>query len=559
MRHLCSILTICIGAVLLGGCGPAASPTPHLAIPRQSTAPITDSRRSLIIYPPGFAAAAQAFSYLHRQFGGVEAILVPLAEIRQAPPPGPEMRRIPFAGWDTARPVKTTIKGYDSHLARQIIAYLRNLPTKDNILAVVLLGDGALIPPSYYFHVPYLSKMAIGDKPYNEWIASDLLYASPDLDLELEWAVGRISVDTPEQALRVAEKYYKWNLTNLHRQPDPFVFFSGNIRDDLVYSGELLYQLFEGEKIVGSGARHYFQSDNRFTIDHLEDSFRNDPATIHYVFTHGSGDGFTIDGEYLRAHQIAAMPYKLGLPLVISPSCIDGGFDFDLAAPPSSRDSYSIGEAVLRSDGAGIGYLGSSRVSLGQFFHAMEDGLVDDRSIYYRYMPGLLNDFMRSWHGGKHRIADAYVDAHNRYRRRFPRFDSQDFATFVELNLLADPVMMLPEPQKTKDALIFDHLVITSPHVVKQRKPFVPPGKPVTFVLNATSRHETATATVVEAKSGKIIHKNQNIDRNTPLVVIPKKQTSYLIRLDFPDRVIDWQFFHSGSLQDFAYPAISPK
>jgi hypothetical protein len=551
-RSLSSVALVLLVTLATAACvTPTKVKKDAIFIPTVSNGPLTEDRRSLIIYPQGFEESARAFAYLHREFAGIEARLVSLTEIAATQIPGPELRRIPYAGWDNQRPERITIEGYDFPLSKKIISYLQQASKSEKLLAVLLLGDGGLIPPSYYFHLPFLKNVPVDNRDYNEWIASDLLYSSPDLDLHLEWAVGRISVDTPQQAMAVAEKYYRWNLEKRKRQADSFIFFSGNIRNDLVYSGELLYQMFEQEQIVGANAKHFFQSDGRYTIDQLRKSFISDPGNIHYIFTHGTGDGFEIDGDYLHSEELAEMPYKPGLPLIVSPACLDGGFDYDLIDVPHDRDGYSIGEAILRSEGAGIGYLGSSRVSLGQFHYSMADGLVDAEGIFYRYMPGLINDFLRAWHNGNHRIADAYVEAHQRYRQRFSKFDTKDLATFAELNLLADPVMSLPEPQKSPNPPDFAHLVLTSPHLVKQRKPYVPPGRPVVFTLQPTSPHSSTQVSVVEAKSGEVLVKNAPVDRSRPLTIAPQEKTSYLMRLDLPDNTISWQFFHSGSERDF--------
>ncbi len=222
------------------------------------------------------------------------------------------------------------------------------------------------------------------------------------------------------------------------------------------------------------------------------DCFAQDEARIHYIFTHGSGDGFEIDGDYLYSEQIAEMPHKNGLPLIVSPSCMDGGFDYDLIDAPHDRDGYSIGEAILRSEGAGIGYLGSSRISLGQFHYRMRNGELDPESIYYRYMPGLLLEFVNAYHAGTHRIGDAYVEAHRRYRERFGILTPQDLATFVELNLLADPVMILPEPPARKTKKKFEHLKIQSKHGIKKRMVVVPLDEPLRYAFNKKSQHDVS-------------------------------------------------------------------
>lgn len=497
---------------------------------------------SIIIHPDHFVSAAEDFAALHQMHAGLQTITVSISQLRSASLA--THLRIPFQGYDSHGLSKPDIRGYDFDLAKRIISFLRKMEKSHRIRAVLILGDGALVPPSYYFYVPYLNTLNVPDKRYNEWIASDLLYGSPDFDLSHEWAVGRISVDTVEQARKVAQKYRTW-LSEREKleAPHPFLYFAGNIREDMVYSGELLYLLLQQKSIVGKGDKHYFESDGRFTIGHLSDSFRQQPASIHYIFSHGSGDGFEIDGEYLYSHEIAGMSYKQGLPLVVSSSCLDGGFDYDLIDVPHDRDGYSIGEAILRSEGAGIGYLGSSRVSLGQFHYSMNEGYIDPEYIYYRYMPGLLMDFFAAYHDGFHRIGDAYIEAHRRYKKRFGTTESRDFATFVELNLLADPVMSLPPPPERK--VFFEHLMLLSEHSISRRMPLVPLHRPVTFGLHEDSPHDSVLVAVVDVKKGhKIGH--ARVERNKHLVFSLAYAGTFLIRLEFDDGSISWQYFRSG-------------
>lgn len=530
--------------LITAGCS-TTPPQPHIDMPLVSTKPLTESRKSVIIYPGSFAQAAHRFAYLHREFGSTEAILVPLETIT-ARFSAPVAMKVPYDGWENKRPTSIRIKNYNFDLAKQIIAYLQLMEKQYNILAVLLLGDSAHIPPSYYFYAPYLKTINVEDRPYNEWIASDILYASPDLDLAHEWAVGRISVDTPEQAERVAEKYYRWSMSNHQKHNNSFIYFAGNIRKDTVYSGELLYLMLEGEGVVGEQGIHYFESDNRYTIKHLKSSFQSDPGYLHYIFSHGSGDGFEINGDYLRSDEIAAMAYKDGLPLIVSSSCLDGGFDYDLIDAPHDYDGYSIGEAILRAPGAGIGYLGSSRVSLGQFHYMMEDGEISPHGMFYRYMPGLLFEFLKAYHTGTHRLADAYVEAHDRYRATFGIEDPKDFATFVELNLLADPVIILPEPKAfTRKRL--PHLEIISEHSIRHRMVLVPMKKVVHYRISEDCPYDFMTARIINVKTGHLLLEKE-VTRWQGLKFIAPQKGSYLIRLDFPDAMVNWQYFQTDKI-----------
>ncbi len=530
------VFTLCL---LIGGSGLALAQ--DTKIPLVSQKPITEKRRSVIIYPLGFEEAAKNFAYLHREFGGTEAIVVSLEQIRKAT--GKNLKiHIPFDGWENKRPKRIRIRNYDYDLAKRIIAYLQELEKRHEILAVLLLGDGEHIPPSYYFHVPYMKRIKGVSKPYNEWIASDILYGSPDLDFVHEWAVGRISVDTSKQAQRVAGKYYRWFVSNKKKKNKSFIYFGGNIRHDMAYSGELLFLMLEEAGVIGEHIIHYFESDKKYTIEHLENSFLSDQGYLHYIFSHGSGDGFGIKGKSLHSHEIAKMPYKDGLPLVVSSSCLDGGFDYDLIDAPHDFDGYSIGEAILRSPGAGIGYLGSSRVSLGQFHYRLYDGEISPHSMLYRYMPGLLFEFLKSYHSGSHRLADAYVEAHDQYRKLFGIKKPQDFATFVELNLLADPVTILPEPQVVSHEL--PHLEIVSEHRFRHGKVLVPIKKIVQYRMSKESPFNSLEVTIVNVRTGHVLLKKQ-VTKEHDLKFIPPQKRSFLLRVDFPDNTVNWQYFQS--------------
>ena len=298
--------------------------------------------------------------------------------------------------------------------------------------------------------------------------------------------------------------------------------------------------------MVGSQGIHYFESDNRYTIDHLASSFRADEGYLHYIFSHGSGDGFEINGDYLRSSELAAMPFKKGLPLVVSSSCLDGGFDYDLIDAPHDYDGYSIGEAILRAPGAGIGYLGSSRVSLGQFHYAMTDGEIEPEGMFYRYMPGLLFEFLKAYHSGTHRLADAYVEAHDRYLENFGIDDPKDFATFVELNLLADPVVILPEPEFTGPKKL-PHLEIISRHDFRHRQVLVPLHEVVHYRLNGDSPYKEMQTTLTSVTSGHVMLK-KGVSRGKDLEFVVPRKGSFLLRLDFPDGEVNWQYFQADKI-----------
>ena len=88
-------------------------------VPKHSSAPLIDGRKSIIIHNEAFTAAAQAFAYLHREFSGVEEELVPLATIRQRTVIGPSLRQISYGGWDQRNIDHGDIRGYDAATAKK--------------------------------------------------------------------------------------------------------------------------------------------------------------------------------------------------------------------------------------------------------------------------------------------------------------------------------------------------------------------------------------------------------------------------------------------------------
>ena len=77
-----NLFCISIAALAAIGCvASQAKPQKTTSIPITSNATLSEARKSIIIYPAGFEESVKAFAYLHREFGGVEARLVPLEEI----------------------------------------------------------------------------------------------------------------------------------------------------------------------------------------------------------------------------------------------------------------------------------------------------------------------------------------------------------------------------------------------------------------------------------------------------------------------------------------------
>ena len=100
-----------------------------------------------------------------------------------------------LSGW-------SNIRNYNYTLARKIVAYLRQAQPA----YVTILGDGLLVPPSYYY--------SANGGGYDDWMPTDFFYASPDYDGGFSFvpsiAVGRLSVSTVAEARTVVAKIKAW-------------------------------------------------------------------------------------------------------------------------------------------------------------------------------------------------------------------------------------------------------------------------------------------------------------------------------------------------------------
>ena len=91
----------------------------------------------------------------------------------------------PYSGYKNPKlRGRRRISNYNYELAKKIVAYLRDTNAHPNLVYVTLLGDGALVPPSYYYSEN-------GGNSYKAWAPTDLFYSSPDYDLSPNFQIGR--------------------------------------------------------------------------------------------------------------------------------------------------------------------------------------------------------------------------------------------------------------------------------------------------------------------------------------------------------------------------------
>ena len=530
-------------------------PAAFIDVPVSSERQITEVRKALIVYRNAYKNAAMAFAYLNREFEGVDTILLQIEDLK--PTTGREPVAPPFRGWaDTDRVIqkrRASIHGYEYHLARRISAEIRRIALVHEIMSVMILGDAKIIPPSYYFFIPYTDKMKIGDMmiEYNDWIASDSLYASKKDNLTYDWAVGRIPVNDPRSAMFVAQKYYAWYRLNKISTDKKFIYAGGNMFNDARYVGEMFQLDLQARNGVLHNEINYFESQGRFLKSDIRQSLNTDDAAIMLILSHGNGDGIGLSDGWLHSREIMHTTHKPGLPILLTPACMDGRWDTELIDCPHDLDGMSVGEAIILSAGAGIGYLGGTRICVISDLFRLEKGRV--RNVRYGFMTSLLADFIGQYLGGKTRIADALVPAVDIFEsdKSFSQLGKE--ATLTELTLLGNPVMSLPTPPKQSKPDTLADLKISQPDVQPRGKKMHKntiggmPGTLPRFLKGAyvhiSPLRQSAKIDVIHTENKKILIKEAIATRSAPVKILPPSSGIFLVKSKYSDGTRSWHYF----------------
>jgi len=509
---------------------------------------IREDRSNIILYRKSFENVAKSFAYMHLKYEGVRSILISVDEIeKETAEPN---FKIPYRGWDDYNNKKNHpfIKKYDISLSKKIIHNLLNISKKENILSVLLIGNAGVIPPSYYFNLNYLPfSNKQGDVKFkNEWISSDILYASPDLDLKLNWAVGRISVKNPEEGRKIVAKYQKWYEDRNVVSEKGMIFFGGDTFLDKSYDGELAFLAFQNSNALVYPVKKYFQSHNKFSGYHLIRSFKYDSASLFLIFSHGLGDGFQLEHDFVYSRDILKVPYKKGLPLLLSPSCLGAGFDYDLMKVPHYRSEVSIGEAVLLSAGVGIGYIGASQMTLSKVTSGVHQGFVD--SVSLKAMPQFLLEFFKAHNSGSTRIADILIKAYSEFGNTVEIVDDKSLSSIVLFTLIGDPVMSLPKSTPLTSNNNFKGLnLISKPNVFANNIPVFNKKERIKFEVPNINGVNKILISVRDLKKGRTLHAPKWYVPGDIIEIIPKRYSTYLIDSELKNGLLSRQFFKVGS------------
>ena len=444
-----------------------------------STETLSFSEQNIIITPSEFYEEAQILAQFHNT-EGIPTTVVNTSWIytnyNAAEDP-------PFTGYATGILPRLFIVEYNYILAKKIINFLRDTISHPQLEYVTLFGNGKFIPASYYIYSQMrqtkhiLQLIPIPDF-YNNRIATDFFYTSPNYDLIPDYKVGRIPVSTADEATAVVHKIIAWQ-ENATWDWFQHVYVSG---DQPNHPEEMdLEGCYAGEMIaVDSVNNNYFQgmditklflTEEKFNKQSIEDAMKQGEAGFFYMMAHGGVDRWGTYKEvdpYILADEIIQFPENMHIPIVVSVACMCGAYDTDTAHPYTiSRGHKSLGESILLSKGAGIAYIGTTRATLGSPLLYLDNGsLVITKE---REIAGMLTNIFKAYHNGIVYLGDLTKTAITAYvnENTFPSSKPEKDEAFIALMsfvLLGDPALMLPAQQpETRASYQQPHLSALNP------------------------------------------------------------------------------------------------
>lgn len=412
-----------------------------------------DTAECVIICPAALQSAAELLKNFHVEHEDVSTSIMTTEDINAVYSPANDP---PYPGYSGNYSGKDKIVGYDYALAKKIISYLRDEQVHPNLKYVTLLGDGQLVPPSYY-----LNEWAVytwyNSESYYDWIPTDFLYSSPDYDFIPNYRVGRLPASDAAQATSVVSKIERWHNALSWDWFKRVSVAGGRPFGTMWYYGELsLADLINNDTFNGMEIAKYYYTDGTFDVAHVKPLFVTQDTGLLYHIDHGSGHKLWIGGESISPSDIMISPtprnplFNPESPLVVSVSCINGAYDTDLTrfdyqpefdAIPNPT---SFGEAVVLSDAGGIAYVGGSRLNYAGWSMSYDQG----RPLAHHYYIGqLCNSAFDSYHRGVNRIGDMTYNALKYYAQDNSMSSTAERETILGFVLLGDPVLSLPQQQ----------------------------------------------------------------------------------------------------------------
>jgi len=336
----------------------------------------------LLIAPAAWNLSADSLAQVHNQQGVTSAVINAediYAQYTSAENPSE-------SGY--ANSTNSAIINYQYDNALKIVAYLRDLAAHPNLKYLTIVGDAAVIPPSYYFYCDMP-----GESVYSKWIPSDFYYASPDYDWVDNFGNNRLSFTKVGQLSIYRTKLQNWiaNLSGDWIRKSSVE--GGNPFNDQFFIGEMIgNQVICDNLFNGFQINKFQRSNNKFNKTAMVNHLKNDDFLFHLNIAHGSGSSVDFDNYTdITGSSFNSYAAKSKLPIYLSVACQNGAFDTRLYNG-GNFGLTSFAESMTRSKGAAISYIGGSRTNGGGPLFNVDNGevsffgTVDTYSLLYHYL-----------------------------------------------------------------------------------------------------------------------------------------------------------------------------
>lgn len=384
---------------------------------------------NIIITSTAFLSHAQELETLHETLEKVqsEVITTQWIDNNYLPVEGPVQ-----AGYAnmTGSPVSDE---YDYELAKKIIAYLRHESAHPNLKSITLFGDALIVPPSYYFYIPYHTAS-------NNWIVSDIFYASPDYDLIMNYEIGRLPATDAVEAEWIVDKYEMWKNNLDEDWFDNVQLFGGATFGSRYLMGEIgMVDAVNKESFYGMNIEKNFHTNGKENRSHLLPHFCDNNTGILFCSGHGSGTSFIMTTSSISSNDISNMIPTTNPPVLLMIACHNGRFDNELLG--NQYDGF--GEKCLFSDAGSIVFWGSVRPAfVGYDYMFDEDGeMIIAGSTY---LAGILINCAQAYSEGYLSFGEISKKAIEDYVLYLDEDNEVDHLTIYEYVFLGDPAFSMP-------------------------------------------------------------------------------------------------------------------
>jgi len=393
----------------------------------------------VIICPEVLRQQAGRLSEFHTKTEGISSTVVTTEAIGATYEPAGSP---PFSGYSNQKLWGwNTITNYQFTLARQIVAYLRDQEMHPGLVYVTILGDGLLVPPSYYYFGKFQTT-------HQSWRPTDFFYASPDYDFVPNYAVGRLSVNDAAEADHLVDKIIRWH-RNAKWEWFRNVWLAGGRADD--YEAglcEMAFDKAEAEGLfAGMQVKKLYLKSGRLDRAYLLPALTTASVGILYYSCHGTASDVRLDSTIITGQDVLDGLPDDHTPVVFGEACHNGDFDLDLMKFPfgdygMEPFGHSFGECVLKSPAGGIAFFGMSRLGCGTTLHYLQGG--EPRVSKVTHNTAMMRYALRSYHRGSDTLGQLYSDALYSYVANNKMAGYGPTVWMCAFVLLGDPALKIP-------------------------------------------------------------------------------------------------------------------